>query len=233
MNHHNCYPIVKRNLEPEAIAKSAHFDTRLTRWRDNWTGNSGGLLIGKTGTGKTTTVAIAANRIANEHSDVKTWVRWIRADELSRILNSQVGADQISDLKRAPILVIDDLGHERFPELILEVLGSRYDNSRPTVVTSGLTISSIMDRYGDSTIRRIVEVGNGYVVDLWVQRKKNEVDTTNKPDANPSRLIATQTAVPRSPATPAAPPPLETCPEASSVEVPKRRNVGALLEGLF
>lgn len=166
---HNQYPIPKRYLEPSAVAAAERLDPRLSRWASDWNGASGGLLVGKTGTGKTLAAARAAERIRRGNTD--TWVRWIRADELSRILNDRNGADQVHELKQSRVLVIDELGYERFPELVLEVIGARHDHDRPTLVTSGLTVEAIAQRYSDATVRRITEVGNGCVVDLWARSK--------------------------------------------------------------
>jgi len=102
----------------------------------------------------------------------ETWVKWVRADELSRILSERGGIEQVQELKRARVLVLDELGYERFPELLLEVLGARHDACRPTVVTSGLAIAAIDSRYGDATVRKILEIGSGVVVDCWEQPAK-------------------------------------------------------------
>ncbi len=124
--------------------------------------------MGSTGTGKSLAAAWAAERTLDRSL---TWAKWTRADELSRILAERGASEQLHTLKTARVLVIDELGYERFPELILEVLGARHDASRPTIVTSGLTIEAIGARYSDATVRRIVEIGNGTAVSCWRKAK--------------------------------------------------------------
>lgn len=158
----NPYPIAKRYLEPAAVAARARISPELSQWAVKHSGASGAVLLGKTGHGKSLAAAWAADRCRQAQSD--TWVKWIRADELSRILADRGGSENIDLLKRARLLVIDELGYERFPELILEVLGARHDNSRPTIVTSGSTEKEIAARYSDATIRRVIEVGGGVVI---------------------------------------------------------------------
>ena len=175
MSHYNAYPIPRRYLEPSALAAAERLDPRLTKWASTWEGASGGLLVGKTGIGKTLSVAIASARIRDQHTDTAVWVRWIRADELSRLLADRNGSEEIRDLKYSRVLVIDELGYERFPELVLEVIGARHDHDRPTLVTSGLTVEAIAQRYSDATVRRIIEVGHGCVVDLWSRAKPKAV----------------------------------------------------------
>jgi DNA replication protein DnaC len=79
-------------------------------------------------------------------------------------------------LKQARMLVVDELGYERFPELFLEVLGARHDNSRPTVITCGLPLQQVADRYSDATVRRVVEVGEGVVIDCFAQQRSRAVN---------------------------------------------------------
>lgn len=165
----NPYPIPKRYLEPSAVAARMGIDQRLHRWASTAKSSSGAILLGPTGTGKTLAAAWLADAVARNES--ATWVKWIRADELSRILSDRGGSENIAILKRARLLVIDELGYERFPELFLEVLGDRHDNSRPTIVTSGLSIGKIAERYSDATVRRIVEVGEGVLVDCNAKQK--------------------------------------------------------------
>lgn len=163
---HNQYPIPKRYLQPAALDAFRLAPTQLRAFAKSWEGKSGALLTGPTGCGKTLTAALVAARLIKKESS-ETWVRWIRADELTRILSERGGVEHIQDLKGSRIVVIDELGYERFPELALELIGSRHDHDRPTIVTSGLKVDAIANRYSDATVRRIVEVGNGCVVDCW------------------------------------------------------------------
>lgn len=169
MSKFNAYPIPKRYLEPGAILAIERLHPEAKKFARSWGGTSGAVLLGRTGSGKSLAAATAAVRVRDENSI--TWVKWIRADELSRLLAERNAQEAVQELKQARVLVIDELGYERFPELVLEVLGSRHDHDRPTVVTSGLTEKALADRYSDATVRRIVEVGNGFVVDCWPETR--------------------------------------------------------------
>lgn len=163
---HNSHPIPRRYLAaPEACVS----DRRLRELAATWNGVSGKLLLGPSGTGKTVTVARAGAGQAKIHND--SWVHWIRADELSRTLSIKGGAEEIEQLKAARVLVIDELGWERWPELVLEVIGARHDWERPTLVTCGLTLDKFLERYGEATARRISETGGGSIVNLWDTKK--------------------------------------------------------------
>lgn len=167
----NQYPIPRRYLEASRLNLESALDPRCSQWASNWKGASGAILIGPTGCGKSTAAALAANRV----KQTDTWAKWVRADELSRILSERGGIEHVQVIKQARVLVLDELGYERFPELLLEVLGARHDACRPTVVTSGLTLDAIAARYSDATVRRILEIGTGSVVDCWAQAKPRAV----------------------------------------------------------
>lgn len=161
----NPYPIPKRYLEQAAVDRRRQIDPRLVRWATEAKDASGAVLVGPTGCGKSLAASWAADRIGSRNS--ATWVKWIRADELSRLLSERGAVEQLTQVKQARLLVIDEIGYERFPELLLEVIGARHDASRPTIVTSGLRLDAIALRYSDATVRRIESIGGGCVVDCW------------------------------------------------------------------
>jgi DNA replication protein DnaC len=188
MTDHNQFPIPRRYLDQgakEALANPRKCDARLLAFAGAWDGLSGAVLLGGTGCGKSLSAGQAGARVdALNSSD--SWVKWIRADELSRLLADRSGHESVEQLKRARCLIIDELGYERFPELVLEVIGARHDWERPTLVTTGLRIEALAARYSDATVRRITETGNGCSVDCWdpiPQRRPKPV-----PAPGPGRL---------------------------------------------
>lgn len=161
------FEIPRRFREPSALVALKRIDQRLRALAARWDGLCGSLVLGPTGCGKSLTAATAGRRVAIANSS-ETWVRWVRADYLSRLLSERGASDQVETLVRARVLVLDELGYERWPELVLEVIGSRYDRGLPTMVTSGLKLAKVLDRYGDATVRKVTETGNGGVTDCWV-----------------------------------------------------------------
>lgn len=110
-------------------------------WDDMRRENSGLLLWGNTGNGKT----FAAACIANELID-----RGIPAmiTSFPRILNA--GYDKqgiIEQVRYYPLLVIDDLGAERSSEYAMEtvytVIDERYKAKKPLIVTTNLTLDEL------------------------------------------------------------------------------------------
>lgn len=161
------FKIPIRYIEKSAREAFKAADPRLRAFVAKWSGASGAILLGPTKLGKSLAAAAAATRVLANHPDSDTWVRWVRADELTLLLSSRGGYDDIEALKRSRVLVLDELGYEPWPDQVLTVIGARHDWNRPTLVTSGLRLDSVTQRYGDATLRRIVEVGQGTVVDCW------------------------------------------------------------------
>ena len=110
-------------------------------WEDMRRENSGLLLWGNTGNGKT----FAAACIANELID-----RGIPAmiTSFPRILNAGYDKQEIIEQVRYyPLLVIDDLGAERSSEYAMEtvytVIDERYKSKKPLIVTTNLTLDEL------------------------------------------------------------------------------------------
>lgn len=172
-------PTVPRGLlERGAIAAAKNLeDERLVALRDVWDGRSGRLILGPTGAGKSLALAQAARRFALSRSrgEDAPKVVWYRADELARALGERGGTESVSRAKTAALLIIDDLGWERWHETLLEVVGSRYDGRKVTTATTGLKMADFVNRYGDAFLRRIVEVGDGGAIDLWRHRQMEQL----------------------------------------------------------
>lgn len=110
-------------------------------WDDMRRENSGLLLWGNTGNGKT----FAAACIANDLID-----RGIPAmiTSFPRILNAGYDKQEvIKQVRYYPLLVIDDLGAERSSEYAMEtvytVIDERYKVKKPLIVTTNLTLDEL------------------------------------------------------------------------------------------
>ena len=110
-------------------------------WDDMRRENSGLLLWGNTGNGKT----FAAACIANELID-----RGIPAmiTSFPRILNAGYDKQEIIEqVHYYPLMVIDDLGAERSSEYAMEtvytVIDERYKTKKPLIVTTNLTLDEL------------------------------------------------------------------------------------------
>lgn len=111
------------------------------RWDEMYSANSGLLLWGNTGNGKTFAAACIANQLID---------RGIPAmiTSFPRILSAGYDKRGISEqMQYYPLVVIDDLGAERESEYALEtvymVIDERYKAKKPLIVTTNLTLDEI------------------------------------------------------------------------------------------
>jgi DNA replication protein DnaC len=140
-------------------------DERLLRFSAAWSGNYGALLTGPTGCGKSLAAATALRRVTLDQP--RHWSAWVRSDVYTRIAASREHQGDVARVKSCHVVVLDELGYERFPEAVLELIGDRYDRNLPTVVTTGLEAEAFLSRYGDATARKITSIGGGFAVNCW------------------------------------------------------------------
>lgn len=133
------------------------------------------LLLGATGAGKTTAVAVLVRRAIHEyhHSARQRYAEvrnlmWVDAPDLSLTdRRHPLGDGQPPSLKdacEASLLVLDDIGLETNPSPLLEVLRFRYNNSLPTLATSGLTPKQLTSHISAAGVRRLTHQTAGHPV---------------------------------------------------------------------
>ena len=122
-----------------------HAHRYVEQWQTMRTENTGLLLWGGVGTGKSFLAGCIANALMEQEVPV-------RMTNIARILNelnsSFSGRNDIVDrLCRYPLLIIDDFGMERGTEYALEqiysIVDSRYRSRKPLIVTTNLTLDEI------------------------------------------------------------------------------------------
>jgi DNA replication protein DnaC len=213
--------IVKRNPQgfQTAIVKERGVPRQYTTCSfGNWEGQAPsttpGIIIGKTGVGKThMAVAIMKRWIAN-HTDISQTPR--RSVALSLLaetakcaifiptimlvweMRAKTGnkAENIDEAMHAychyDFAIIDDLGAERQTEWSLEVLTrliyERHAEQKETVFTSNLSMSQIAETFGDRTASRILDFGRPFEITSLVDwRKKRPMQINEKQEDDAKR----------------------------------------------
>lgn len=139
-------------------------------------GRKNGLLMaGFVGNGKTTMLKAVARLFALLHIEYEDGnrrlyrnVRYVSALELTRIAADTTQKAWLEEIKRTPMLAIDDVGTE--PTVVknygneisplTEVLYYRYDQRLWTMMTSNLKEEDFQERYGVRIADRIREMFN-------------------------------------------------------------------------
>lgn len=152
------------------------------------TDHGGALLVGPTGNGKSAACAALVQRETRRlrdeprESELKRlgWVNaggyrpvmWASAAALARAVTEHPlgkGSPEIVlNARHAPVLIIDDLTWASRPEVIVELLGFRYDAALPTVANAGVPVEELFAKFGEAVIRRILETPvKGRLVDCF------------------------------------------------------------------
>lgn len=122
------------------------------------------VLLGGTGTGKTTAAAWALGRVLKQHETAEART----ASRLSRMSGFDEGARELERLSQASLLVVDDIGAEAQTAwgqgLLSELLDSRHQGFKKTILTSNLGQEAFKQRVGERMVDRIRE--DGRVVSL-------------------------------------------------------------------
>lgn len=113
----------------------------VERWKEMKEINAGLLFYGNVGAGKTFAAGCIANALIDKGVPVMV-------TSLPRIINSGWERSEIiGQLKRYPLLILDDFGVERKSEFALEtvynVIDERYKAQKPLIVTTNVPLSEM------------------------------------------------------------------------------------------
>ena len=111
-------------------------------------------LHGSYGTGKTYLIASLFNELAKH--DIKSSIVYV--PEFIRVLKSSIGQDfddKYESIKRAPLLLLDDIGAEYLTpwardEILGTILQYRMDEDLPTFFTSNLTLEELEEHFSNT-----------------------------------------------------------------------------------
>ncbi|MDO4541931.1 MAG: ATP-binding protein [Bacillota bacterium] len=166
----------------KAITEAAK---RFTQEVIKGTATEGMLFMGNVGCGKTYLAAAIANELVAHDIGVKFVVVPDFLDELRATFSDNAGGDELAlmeQVKKVPILILDDLGAHNYTEWSIKTLFSiinyRVNYELPMVVTTNLSVEEIENLIGSRIYSRLIEACGffqmrcSYDIRL-VQRRKN------------------------------------------------------------
>ena len=131
-----------KGFNPEMDRARAYVE----RWEEMLESNTGLLLWGDVGTGKTFFAGCIANALIERGVPV-LMTNFARILNTLTDLRSEERNRFIDEMNEYPLLILDDLGIERNSEFALEqvfnVVDSRYRSGQPLIVTTNLTLSEL------------------------------------------------------------------------------------------
>ena len=113
---------------------------------------NGLLFVGTVGTGKTHLAASIANYIIK---DLGIPVIVLNVTELfEKLRNFSETNNTLKELKKIPLLILDDIGKEK----LYEIINARYEDYLPVVITSNDTPANMEKNLGSATYSRLCEM---------------------------------------------------------------------------
>lgn len=147
-------------------------------WPEKLKAGASLVLTGGPGTGKTHLACAVANAVMHDHlasvafGTVATLLRHIKDSYRKDATRSE--QDAINDLVRPQLLIVDEVGvqvgseHEKL--LMFEVLNSRYQDLRPTILLSNLSAAELETFLGQRVMDRYRECGSVLAFDWQSHR---------------------------------------------------------------
>lgn len=141
------------------------------------------LMFGSTGLGKTHLSLAIAGKVIEKgysvlYSSAQEYLRIIEDEHFGRCSND---SDTLDELMSVDLLIIDDLGVEFSSEFnvatIYNIINTRLNLSRPTIISTNLSANEIERRYSSRTVSRLF---TGYTClrcegnDIRVLKAKNK-----------------------------------------------------------
>lgn len=126
---------------------------------------AGLILKGKPGCGKTHLAAAVSQELIFRGYSVKFILTPVLLEEIRKSFNKKYGeveTDILKQLASVQLLVLDDLGAEKPTEWVIEqlfiLINKRYEEMKPTIITTNCTGQELALRIGERTASRLVEV---------------------------------------------------------------------------
>lgn len=135
------------------------------------------MLLGKPGTGKTHLAAAMLQQVIRNFGSQGLIGRYTTAGGIIRAVKDTFGSygkteSQVyADLIAPHLLVIDEVGLQNGSDFerqtLFEVINGRYEQAKPTVVVSNLSIPQLRDALGDRAVDRLRDRGGLVEVFGW------------------------------------------------------------------
>lgn len=132
----------------------------VEKFQDN---GKGLFLFGSVGTGKTHLVTAVANAIVYDiglSAYFDTFAGIIR--EIQRSFNDKRDSDVEETAKKTGLLILDDLGKEKYSDwasqILFDIIDTRYKNQRPVLITSNYSPEELSKRVDEAIMSRLIEM---------------------------------------------------------------------------
>ncbi|AZP73462.1 DNA replication protein DnaC [Pseudomonas poae] len=162
----------------QALAACAGF---VEAFDENFAVGRSAMLLGTVGTGKTHLGTAMLQAVIREHAHDGLRGLYATAGSIIRDVKATFGnrgrteADVYADLIRPDLLVIDEVGVQHGTDferqVLFEVINSRYERIKPTIVVSNLGVTELRQCLGDRAVDRLRDKSGIVVVFRWASAR--------------------------------------------------------------
>jgi hypothetical protein len=176
---HLWFQIPKFCRRPQAELVGRIKDKRILDAANSWDWESPNLVISAPlDFAKTSAAALILLKLMSKgrEREYRKWRR-IRWYGMSQLMNASrtwpLGSGECPDIRAASnceLLVLDDVGNEtEWQSTTFDFLQSRYERGLSNIITTGLRLTELRARYGDSIVKRMAKVDGklGLIVNCW------------------------------------------------------------------
>lgn len=127
-----------------------------------------GLIIcGGYGTGKTHLAASIANSMIDKGVPVLFDTYGGHLEKLKAEFNSNSTPKYLNLMRSVDMLILDDVGKEKQTEwsqsMMFDILNHRYENMKPTIITSNFNSHELERYFGEACYSRLIETCHAFV----------------------------------------------------------------------
>lgn len=128
-------------------------------YANNFTDDSGSIfMLGNTGLGKTLLCSCIAKKVIEKGNSVifRSIIK-VFEDALAEHYGKKDG-NTLEELKNADLVILDDLGSEfgsQSDPILYQILNDRINLSKPTIISSNLSIQQLNNRYNERIVSRL------------------------------------------------------------------------------
>ncbi|WP_334473019.1 ATP-binding protein [Arsenophonus sp. PmNCSU2021_1] len=162
-------------VNPDAARCLKFCNAYATHWPERLKRGGGLVMCGKPGTGKNHLALSIAKHVINEHQNsalFTTVLRIAREFKSTWSKNAECSeADVIKRYTQPDLLIIDEVGVQFGSEaekmILFEVINTRYESMKPTIIISNLALNELAGFIGERVIDRMNDGGGCTLTFTW------------------------------------------------------------------
>lgn len=168
--------VAENDEQADRLAKCRHY---AEEFPDMLSRGTSMILTGGTGTGKTHLACSIANHVIQHHNKAALFMRVVKA--IRQVKESYNKTSKVSEQEainwfiQPDLLILDEagvqFGSDAEKMILFEILDERYQNMKPTILISNLSLANLKEFIGDRVLDRFRENGGKALRFEWASHR--------------------------------------------------------------